>query len=60
MQISFCVKNLNIYPKNMMKNLNITNGIFFSQRVLIELTNVGFTREEAYKIVQKNIVGKWI
>ena len=47
------VKNLNIYPKKMLKNLNITNGIFFSQRILLELTTVGFTREEAYKIVQK-------
>ena len=43
----------------MMKNLNITNGIFFSQRVLIELTNVGFSREEAYKIVQKNAMKSW-
>ena len=40
----------------MLKNLKITNGIFFSQRVLLELTNVGFTREEAYKIVQKNAI----
>ena len=32
------VKNLNIYPKKMLKNLNITNGIFFSQRILLELT----------------------
>ena len=47
------VKNLNIYPKKMLKNLNLTNGIFFSQRVLLELTSVGFSREEAYGIVQK-------
>ena len=53
------VKNLNVYPKNMMKNLNITNGIFFSQRILLELTTVGFTREEAYKIVQKNAMKSW-
>ncbi len=53
------VKNLNIYPKNMIKNLNITNGIFFSQRVLLELTNAGFAREEAYKIVQKNAMKSW-
>ena len=58
-RLSNVVKNLNIYPKNMIKNLNITNGIFFSQRVLIELTNVGFTREEAYKIVQKNAMKSW-
>ena len=43
----------------MQKNLNITNGIFFSQRVLLELTNVGLTREESYKIVQKNAMKSW-
>ena len=48
------IKNLNIYPKNMKKNLNLTNGLFFSQRVLLELTSCGFTREQAYAIVQKN------
>ena len=53
------VKNLNIYPKKMKENLEITNGIFFSQRVLIELTKVGFTREEAYKLVQKNAMSAW-
>ena len=53
------IKNLNIYPKNMKKNLDITNGIFFSQRVLLELTNVGFTREQSYKMVQKNALGAW-
>ena len=53
------VKNLNIYPKNMKKNLGITNGIFFSQRILLELTAVGFTREESYKIVQKNAMQAW-
>ena len=53
------VKNLSIYPKNMKKNLDITNGIFFSQRVLLELTSVGFSREEAYRIVQKNAMKSW-
>ena len=58
-RLSNVVKNLNIYPKNMQKNLKITNGIFFSQRVLIELTTVGFSREESYKIVQKNAMEAW-
>ena len=53
------IKNLNVYPKKMKKNLDITNGIFFSQRVLLELTVSGFTREEAYKIVQKNAMKAW-
>ena len=43
----------------MKKNLEITNGIFFSQRVLLELTNTGYTREAAYKIVQKNAMSAW-
>jgi adenylosuccinate lyase len=58
-RLSNVVKNLNIYPKKMMSNLKITNGIFFSQRILLELTTVGFTREEAYKIVQKNAMKSW-
>jgi len=53
------IKNLNIYPKNMLKNLNLTNGLFFSQRVLIELTLVGFTREQAYALVQKHAMQSW-
>jgi adenylosuccinate lyase len=53
------VKNLNIYPKNMLKNLNLTNGLFFSQRVLIELTTVGYTREQAYDLVQKHAMHSW-
>ncbi len=58
-RLSKVVENLNIYPKNMKKNLNITNGIFFSQRVLLEMTSVGFSREEAYRIVQKNALISW-
>ena len=46
--------NMNIYPKKMLKNLNITNGIIFSQRVMLELTKYGFSREKAYMIVQKH------
>ncbi len=53
------IKNLNIYPKKMKQNLEITNGIFFSQRILLELTTVGFTREQAYKMVQKNAMNAW-
>ena len=58
-RLNHIIKNLNIYPKKMLKNLNLTNGIFFSQRVLIELTSVGFTRENAYTIVQKNALKAW-
>ena len=58
-RLSNVIKNLNVYPKKMLNNLNITNGIFFSQRILLELTSEGFTREEAYRIVQKNALNAW-
>ncbi len=58
-RLSNVIKNLNIYPKKMLKNLDMTNGIFFSQRVLLELTTVGLSREAAYKVVQKNALNAW-
>jgi len=48
------LQNMNVYPKKMLKNLDITNGIIFSQRIMLELTNHGFSREKAYRIVQKH------
>lgn len=48
------LKNMTVYPKKMLKNLNLSNGLIFSQRVMLELTKHGFSREKAYKIVQKN------
>ena len=58
-RLSNVVNNLNIYPKNMEKNLKLTKGIFFSQRVLLALTSLGLTREKAYNIVQKNALKAW-
>ena len=48
------LQNMNVYPQNMINNLNLTKGMIFSQRVMLELTKYGFSREKAYKIVQKN------
>ncbi|MEO1942443.1 MAG: adenylosuccinate lyase [Campylobacterales bacterium] len=53
------LKNLVVYPENMMKNLNLTGGLVFSQRVLLELPKRGLSREEAYKIVQRNAMKVW-
>jgi len=41
-----------IYPKRMIKNLNITKGLVFSQEMMLELTKTGISREKAYKILQ--------
>jgi adenylosuccinate lyase len=43
-----------IYPKKMLKNLNTTKGLVFSQEIMLELTKSGIQREKAYKIVQKH------
>jgi len=53
------LENMNVYPKKMLKNLNITNGLIFSQRVMLELTKHGFSREKAYTLVQKNAQNSW-
>tara|TARA_B100000686_G_scaffold348800_1_gene440723 strand:+ start:830 stop:2122 length:1293 start_codon:yes stop_codon:yes gene_type:complete len=53
------LQNMNVYPKKMLKNLNITKGLIFSQRVMIELTKLGFSREKAYFLVQKNAQNAW-
>jgi len=54
------LKNMNVYPKKMLKNLNITKGLIFSQRVMIELTKYGFSREKAYLTVQKHAQISWM
>ncbi|MFZ5647601.1 MAG: adenylosuccinate lyase [Bacillota bacterium] len=53
------MKNLLIYPENMEKNLNLTGGLLFSQRVLLALVNKGLTREKAYELVQRNAMESW-
>jgi adenylosuccinate lyase len=53
------VDNLIIYPENMIKNLNLTRGLIFSQTVLLRLTEKGMTREEAYAFVQKSAMDVW-
>ena len=53
------IANLTVMPKNMMRNLNLTGGLVFSQRVLLELPKAGVSREDAYSIVQRNAMKVW-
>ena len=53
------IANLTVMPENMMKNLNLTGGLVFSQRVLLELPKAGVSREDAYAIVQRNAMKVW-
>ncbi len=54
------ISNLKIYPENMKKNLNLLNGLIFSQALLLELIEKkGVDRQIAYDIVQKNAMTVW-
>jgi len=53
------IDNLIIYPDRMLKNLNLTRGLIFSQKVLLLLTEKGISREEAYQIVQNCAMEVW-
>ncbi|ERA61282.1 adenylosuccinate lyase [Helicobacter pylori GAM117Ai] len=53
------IENLVVYPKNMLKNLALSGGLVFSQRVLLELPKKGLSREESYSIVQENAMKIW-
>ena len=48
------VENLVVHEKNMLRNTDKFGGIVFSQKVMLELIQTGLTREDAYKIVQRN------
>ena len=56
---TYVMKDLRVYPENMQRNLNITNGLVFSQRVLTALIERGLGRQEAYKMVQRNAMLCW-
>ncbi len=53
------MEGLNVYPKNMKKNLGISLGMWNSQTVLLALIRKGLTREDAYALVQRNAMETW-
>jgi len=53
------VENLLVYPDTMIENLEKMGGLVFSQRVLLALTQNGISREDAYRIVQRNAMKVW-
>ncbi|MDD5448146.1 MAG: adenylosuccinate lyase [Actinomycetota bacterium] len=48
------MRNLRVYPERMRENIDMTNGLVFSEKVLLSLIKKGLTRQEAYEIVQRN------
>ncbi len=53
------IENLIVFPEKMMENVNLTNGLIYSQSVLLALAQKGISREKAYKIVQKAAMECW-
>ncbi len=53
------IESLVVYPDNMARNLERLGGLIHSQRVLIALTNKGVSREDAYRLVQRNAMKVW-
>jgi adenylosuccinate lyase len=53
------MRGLEVYPENMQHNLELTQGLIFSQRVLLALIDKAVSREKAYKIVQGNAMKAW-
>ena len=58
-EMTAIIKGLGVYPNNMLKNLNIYGGVVFSQRVLLALVENGMSREDSYRLVQKNAHSAW-
>ncbi len=53
------VAGLQVYPQNMLENLGITKGLYFSQSILLELTRRGLERKTAYEAVQRAAMATW-
>ena len=58
-EMTAIIKGLGVYPSNMLNNLNIYGGVVFSQRVLLALVEHGMSREDSYRLVQKNAHSAW-
>jgi len=53
------IEKLVVYPENMLKNLHKFKGLVMSQRVLLALTQSGLSREDSYRLVQRNAMKVW-
>ncbi len=58
-RMTHILRGLHVYPERMAQNMSITQGLVFSQAVLLALTEAGLSREAAYEIVQRNAMRTW-
>ena len=59
MRLNKIIKNLKVYPKNMMKNLNMLGGLHNTHNIMLKLIEKGLKRQMAYKIVQESAMETW-
>lgn len=55
----YIAKDMRVYPEHMERNLGVTKGLIFSQRVMLALVDKGLSRQSAYSIVQRNATKSW-
>jgi len=53
------MRRLQIYPQRMKRNIGLTKGLIFSQRVMLALIDKGLSRQKAYELVQRNAMKAW-
>ncbi|MCF8467339.1 MAG: adenylosuccinate lyase [Sneathiella sp.] len=58
-RLTSVIEKLVVYPENMMANMNKLGGLIHSQRVLLALTQAGVSREDSYRLVQRNAMRVW-
>jgi len=58
-RVTDLVKNLIVYPERMQRNLDLTGGLVYSQRLLLALIDKGAQRKESYEAVQRNAMMAW-
>jgi adenylosuccinate lyase len=58
-KVTDLIKHLVVYPANMKRNLELTGGLVYSQRLLLALIEKGAQRKESYEAVQRNAMASW-
>jgi adenylosuccinate lyase len=58
-RVTDIIKNLVVYPERMKRNLELTGGLVYSQRLLLALIEKGAQRKDSYEAVQRNAMAAW-
>jgi adenylosuccinate lyase len=58
-RFAWIVDGLVVYPEHMRRNLDASHGLFFSHRLLLALVDAGLSRDDAYRLVQRNAMRAW-